>query len=62
MAGKDVLHQDRTEPFWLPVLVAFPLLPSPLESSMLTYFLWAIIYYFHLWARVVGGGYEEDSR
>ena len=33
----------------LPVLVAFLGLsfPSPLESSMLIYFLWAIIYYLH---------------
>lgn len=44
MARKDILHKDGTE-FKLPVLVAFLSFPSPLESSMLIYFLWAIIYY-----------------
>lgn len=45
VAGKDIFHQGRTEP-----PAAYPgslscFFPSPLESSMLIYFLWAIIYY-----------------
>lgn len=39
MAGKDVLHRDRTEPLQLPVLVAFPLLSLPIRKLHVNLFL-----------------------
>lgn len=60
MARKDILHKDGTEP-----PAAYPgglSFLSPLESSMLIYFLWAIIYYLDFscvlffFCFVLGGG------
>lgn len=50
------LHKDGTEPPpAYPCGLSFSF-PSPLESSMLIYFLWAIIYYSDFPCVLFGGG------
>lgn len=58
---KKLLHQDRTKPLRLPVLVVFPSLSFPVRELRVNLFLMRN-YLFSFWVGVVGGGYKEDRR